>query len=150
VEVPVLVAIFVAVVVLAVLMAVLAVVVAASARSAQVIALRAQHAAIMAREAADPALAAVWGGQDLDGLDEAARAQHLHVNEVVSMLETQYELRQVPEAHVRQAAAMLLASGPGRQYWGRARAVRLSSSRTRRGKRFHLLLDEVAAYSPAA
>jgi hypothetical protein len=66
----------------------------------------------------------------------------MYVNLILSYWESRYELGQLTEAHVREAAAHMFQASPGRDFWADARALRTATSASRKARRFHQILDE--------
>jgi hypothetical protein len=66
----------------------------------------------------------------------------MHVNLILSYWESRYELGQLAEAHLREAAAHMFRASPGRDFWADARGLRTDTSESRRARRFHQILDE--------
>ncbi|SEG80718.1 hypothetical protein SAMN04489712_113138 [Thermomonospora echinospora] len=89
----------------------------------------------------DPDLDACWGpvpaGQDL-----RTRRQQLYINMIVSEWRMSFETGALGPARLRAIAAEMFSGEPGRLYWESARHRRLSTSQSRKARRFHEILDE--------
>lgn len=89
----------------------------------------------------DPAYLECWGPYS-SATDPLARRQAMYVNLILSYWESRYELGQLTEAHLREAASHMFGASPGREFWADARALRTDTSESRRARRFHHILDE--------
>jgi hypothetical protein len=54
-----------------------------------------------------------------------------------------------PETRLRAISREMFSAHPGRAYWREARQVRMSTSETKRARRFHQILDEEYNRAPA-
>lgn len=89
----------------------------------------------------DPAYLECWGPY-YSSDDPVETRQALYVNMVLSYWESRYELGQLTEAHLREAAAHMFRAAPGRRFWADARSVRVDTAESRKARRFHHILDE--------
>jgi hypothetical protein len=87
-----------------------------------------------------PAYLECWGPYS-SATDPVAQRQALYVNLILSYWESRYELGQLNEAHLREAAGHMFRASPGRDFWAHARALRSDTSESRRTRRFHQILD---------
>ena len=89
----------------------------------------------------DRAYLECWGPYS-SATDPVAQRQAMYVNLILSYWESRWELGQLSETHLRAAAAHMFRATPGRDFWADARALRTSTSESRRARRFHQILDE--------
>ncbi|MFB4295646.1 DUF6082 family protein [Actinomadura sp. NTSP31] len=96
----------------------------------------------------DPALDEAWGPVP-EGGDRKARRQLMYINMIVSEWQMSYETKALPEVRLRAVSREMFSGRPGRAYWREARQVRLSTSGSKRARRFHEILDEEYRRAPA-
>ncbi|MER6815696.1 DUF6082 family protein [Spirillospora sp. NPDC000708] len=96
----------------------------------------------------DPALDEAWGPVP-EGEDRKARRQLMYINMIVSEWQMSYETKALPEVRLRAISREMFSGRPGRAYWEEARQVRLSTSGSKRARRFHEILDEEYRRAPA-
>ncbi|MEV0403016.1 DUF6082 family protein [Actinoallomurus sp. NPDC050550] len=89
----------------------------------------------------DPAYLECWGPYYSTD-DPVETRQALYVNMIVSYWESRYELGQLTETHLREAAAHMFRAAPGRRFWADARSIRVGTVESRKARRFHRILDE--------
>jgi hypothetical protein len=89
----------------------------------------------------DSAYLECWGPYT-SATDPVAQRQAMYVNLILSYWESRYELGQLTETHLREAAAHMFGAAPGRNFWADSRALRTDTSESRRARRFHQILDE--------
>ena len=66
----------------------------------------------------------------------------MYVNLILSYWESRYELGQLTETHLREAAAHMFRATPGGTFWADARTLRTETAESRKARRFHQILDE--------
>ncbi|MFB9830962.1 DUF6082 family protein [Actinoallomurus acaciae] len=88
----------------------------------------------------DPAYLERWGPYS-SATDPVAQRQAMYVNLILSYWESRYELGQLSETHLREAAAHMFRATPGRNFWADSRALRTDTAESRRARRFHQILD---------
>lgn len=95
----------------------------------------------------DPDLDECWGpisaGQDL-----RRRRQQMYVNMILSEWQMSFETRALGERRLRAISREMFEGRVGREFWVSAREIRLSTSETRRARRFHQILDEEYQRAP--
>ncbi|MBD2894872.1 hypothetical protein amrb99_38010 [Actinomadura sp. RB99] len=96
----------------------------------------------------DPALDEAWGPVP-EGEDRKVRRQLMYINMIVSEWQMSYETKALPEVRLRAISREMFSGRPGRAYWEEARQVRLSTSGSKRARRFHEILDEEYRRAPA-
>ncbi|MGI8333669.1 DUF6082 family protein [Actinomadura scrupuli] len=89
----------------------------------------------------DPAYLECWGPYS-SATDPVGQRQAMYVNLILSYWESRYELGQLTELHLREAAAHMFQAPPGRQFWTDTRTLRTDTSESRKARRFHQILDE--------
>lgn len=89
----------------------------------------------------DPDLDECWGPLPSPS-DARTRKQQLYVNMIVSEWSMSFEIGILPERRLRRISREMFQGTPGRDYWRRVRELRLSTSESRRRRRFHEILDE--------
>ncbi|TDD59682.1 hypothetical protein E1293_46230, partial [Actinomadura darangshiensis] len=89
----------------------------------------------------DPDLDAAWGPVPA-GEDRKARRQLMYINMIISEWQMSFETKATPETRLRAISREMFSAHPGRAYWREARQVRMSTSETKRARRFHQILDE--------
>ncbi|MBG0828960.1 hypothetical protein HS041_14390 [Planomonospora sp. ID67723] len=122
---------------------------AREAKSDREQALRMLHADLMKMAMEDPLYRRAWG-PFFDSDDPDTPREHMYVNLIVSQWSMEYELRTITEEHLRPIARTLFSGPAGRRYWTNVRELRITSTSTRRERRFHRILDEEfhAAHEP--
>lgn len=96
----------------------------------------------------DPDLDEAWGPVPA-GESRKARRQLMYINMIISEWQMSYETKALPETRLRAISREMFSAHPGRAYWREARQVRLSTSETKRARRFHEILDEEYNRAPA-
>src|SRR5690606_25230931 len=96
----------------------------------------------------DPDLDEAWGPVPA-GESRKARRQLMYINMIISEWQMSFETKALPETRPRAIAREMFSAHPGRAYWREARQARLSTSETRRARRFHRILDEEYNRAPA-
>lgn len=96
----------------------------------------------------DPDLDEAWGPVPA-GESRKARRQLMYINMIISEWQMSFETKALPETRLRAIAREMFSAHPGRAYWREARQARLSTSETRRARRFHRILDEEYNRAPA-
>ncbi|MEV6983207.1 DUF6082 family protein [Sphaerisporangium sp. NPDC051017] len=104
-------------------------------------ALRMLHADLMKMAMEDPLYRHAWG-PFFDSDDHDGPREHMYVNLIVSQWSMEYELRTITDEHLRSIAHVLFSGPAGRRYWNNVRDLRITSTSTRRERRFHEILDE--------
>jgi hypothetical protein len=104
-------------------------------------ALRMLHADLMKMAMEDPLYRRAWG-PFFESDDNDGPREHMYVNLIVSQWAMEYELRTITDDHLRSIAHVLFSGPAGRRYWHNVRDLRITSSSTRRERRFHEILDE--------
>lgn len=89
----------------------------------------------------DPDLDECWGPVPPQE-DPKTRKQLLYTNMIISEWSLSYETRALPEERLRAIANEMFQGRVGCEYWQNARQARLSTSASRRERRFHEILDE--------
>ncbi|MCO5971752.1 DUF6082 family protein [Actinoallomurus soli] len=89
----------------------------------------------------DPDLDECWGPVPQPD-DPKTRKQLLYTNMIIAEWSLSFETRALPEARLRVIANEMFQGHVGRVYWSNARETRLSTSASRRERRFHEILDE--------
>ncbi|MCO5997768.1 DUF6082 family protein [Actinoallomurus rhizosphaericola] len=89
----------------------------------------------------DPDLDECWGPVP-EPDDPKTRKQLLYTNMIIAEWSLSFETRALPEARLRVIANEMFQGHVGREYWSNARETRLSTSASRRERRFHEILDE--------
>jgi hypothetical protein len=89
----------------------------------------------------DPDLDECWGPVPPPE-DPKTRKQLLYTNMIISEWSLSFETRALPDERLRAIANEMFQGQVGRNYWQSARHARLSTSATRRERRFHEILDE--------
>ncbi|MEU8347391.1 DUF6082 family protein [Spirillospora sp. NPDC048832] len=89
----------------------------------------------------DPDLDAAWGPVPA-GESRTARRQLMYINMIISEWQMSFETKALPEKRLRAISREMFSAHPGRNYWREARQVRLSTSESKRARRFHEILDE--------
>ncbi|MGP4027011.1 DUF6082 family protein [Actinomadura sp. 3N407] len=74
--------------------------------------------------------------------DPEADLQNVHINLILSEWQTSFELRMLDERHLRLLAKGLFQGEGGRRFWTTAREARITTSSTRRERRFHQIVDD--------
>lgn len=96
----------------------------------------------------DPDLDEAWGPVPADE-DRKARRQLMYINMIISEWQMSFETKALPETRLRAISREMFSGRPGRAYWGEARQTRISTSETKRARRFHQILDEEYRRAPA-
>ncbi|TDD21865.1 hypothetical protein E1287_40245 [Actinomadura sp. KC06] len=96
----------------------------------------------------DPDLDEAWGPVPA-GEDRKARRQLMYINMIISEWQMSFETRALPETRLRAISREMFSAHPGRAFWREARQVRMSTSETKRARRFHQILDEEYNRAPA-
>ncbi|MEV5412824.1 DUF6082 family protein [Thermopolyspora sp. NPDC052614] len=102
---------------------------------------RATHTELLFMAMEDPMYRECWG-PFTTAQDEREFKQQLYTNLIVSYWQSRYELGTFTEEHLRHGAGTLFMGQPGRSFWEQAREPRMRTSRTRKARRFHTILDE--------
>ncbi|WP_344907461.1 DUF6082 family protein [Actinomadura meridiana] len=89
----------------------------------------------------DPDLDEAWGPVPA-GESRKARRQLMYINMIISEWQMSFETKALPETRLRAISREMFSAHPGRAFWREARQVRMSTSETRRARRFHQILDE--------
>ncbi|GAB3958752.1 hypothetical protein GCM10029978_004340 [Actinoallomurus acanthiterrae] len=89
----------------------------------------------------DPDLDECWGPVPQPD-DPRTRKQLLYTNMIIAEWSLSFETRALPEARLRVIANEMFQGQIGRDYWKNAGETRLSTSASRRERRFHEILDE--------
>ncbi|MFI0483382.1 DUF6082 family protein [Actinomadura sp. 9N215] len=95
----------------------------------------------------DPDLDEAWGPVPPDD-DRKARRQLMYINMIISEWQMSFETKALPETRLRAISREMFSARPGRAYWREARQVRMSTSETKRARRFHQILDEEYSGAP--
>ncbi|MER7546516.1 DUF6082 family protein [Actinomadura sp.] len=96
----------------------------------------------------DPDLDEAWGPVPA-GESRKARRQLMYINMIISEWQMSFETKALPETRLRAISREMFSAHPGRAYWREARQARLSTSDTKRARRFHRILDEEYNRAPA-
>ncbi|WP_125620585.1 DUF6082 family protein [Actinomadura sp. WAC 06369] len=96
----------------------------------------------------DPDLDEAWGPVP-EGEDRRARRQLMYINMIISEWQMSFETKALPEVRLRAISREMFSGRPGRAFWREAREVRLSTSESKRARRFHQILDEEYRRAPA-
>jgi uncharacterized membrane protein len=89
----------------------------------------------------DPDLDECWGPIPKPD-DPKTRKQQLYTNMIIAAWEMSFEMRATPERRLRYNANEMFRGQVGREFWRNARESRMSTSASRRERRFHEILDE--------
>jgi hypothetical protein len=114
---------------------------AREASAAREQALRAIHTELLQMAMDDEVYRRCWG-PFFASEDPVAQREHTYVNLIISNWQMQYEVRVFSEQHLRSAAHILFSGEVGQRFWAEVRDLRISTSSTRRERRFHEILDE--------
>ncbi|WP_328854126.1 DUF6082 family protein [Microbispora hainanensis] len=116
-------------------------------------ALRALHGDLMRMAMDDPLYRACWG-PFFSADEEDGQKAHMYVNMIFNHWLLMWELRAITETHLREISRTVLEGPIGRRFWQDVRALRMSSSGTRRERRFNRIIDaeyqEVVRLNPIA
>jgi hypothetical protein len=89
----------------------------------------------------DPDLDECWGPVPSPS-DPKTRKQLLYANMIIAEWALSFETGALPETRLRAIANEMFQGQIGRNYWQTARIARLSTSASKRERRFHKILDE--------
>nr|BFE88033.1 hypothetical protein GCM10020093_106340 [Planobispora longispora] len=103
--------------------------------------LRMLHVDLMKMAMEDPLYRRAWG-PFFDSEDPDAPREHMYVNLIISQWSMEYELGAITEDHLRSISRLLFSGPAGRRYWTNVRGLRITSTSTRRERRFHRILEE--------
>ncbi|GGS47925.1 hypothetical protein GCM10010156_03360 [Planobispora rosea] len=103
--------------------------------------LRMLHTDLMKMAMEDPLYRRAWG-PFFESDDSDIPREHMYVNLIISQWSMEYELGAITEDHLRSIARVLFSGPAGRRYWTNVRDLRVTSTSTRRERRFHRILDE--------
>ncbi len=95
----------------------------------------------------DPALDEAWGPVPADA-DRRARRQLMYINMIISEWQMSFETKALPEKRLRAVSREMFSGRPGRAFWEEARQVRMGTAGSKRGRRFHEILDEEYRLAP--
>ncbi|QVQ53163.1 hypothetical protein J4H86_05080 [Spiractinospora alimapuensis] len=110
-------------------------------RNSREIALRESNSELLRMAMDDPAYRACWGTNFPADASTADR-QRMYTNMIFSQWESAFESGAMGEAVIRAVARKVLAGRIGWEYWRDVREIRLSTSETRRARRFHRIIDD--------
>jgi len=104
-------------------------------------ALRALHVDLLRMAMDDETYRRCWG-EFFDSDDPDAQRAQMYTNMIFSHWELMFELNAITEAHLREAASVVLAGEQGRRFWAGARGIRATAAGTRRERQFHRIIDD--------
>lgn len=103
---------------------------------------RALHVDLLKMALENPLYRRAWGYLD-PADDPEADLQNVYINLILSEWQTSFELKMLDESHLRVLAKGLFQGEGGRRFWNKAREARITTSTTRRERRFHRIVDEM-------
>lgn len=113
---------------------------AREAKAARLQASRTMHIDLIKTAMENPEYLDCWGGPDASRT-VLLRRQHMYVNLAVSHWSMEYEVGDLSDEWVAEAADEIFAGEIGRSFWARSRAGRMATARTRRSRRLHQIMD---------
>lgn len=114
---------------------------ARESRAIRLQAIRESHSKLMEMAMESPDLNEVWGPSGLSDPFVLQR-QNMYANMILSQWQMSYETRMLTDEHLRLLVTEFLSGTIGREFWVLAREDRLSTSDTRRLRRFHAIVEE--------
>ncbi|MFI0483108.1 DUF6082 family protein [Actinomadura sp. 9N215] len=102
---------------------------------------RALHVDLLKMALENPLYRRAWGYLD-PADDPDIDRQNLYINLMLSEWQMSFELKMLDERHLRVLAKGLFQGEGGRRFWIVAREHRISTSATRRERRFHQIVDD--------
>jgi hypothetical protein len=114
---------------------------ARESRAIRLQAIRESHSKLLEMAMEDPDLNEVWGPSGLSDPFVLQR-QNMYANMILSQWQMSYETRTLSDEHLKLLVTEFLSGTIGREFWVLARKDRLSTSDTRRLRRFHTIIDD--------